>query len=76
MNGQERSVTSERDPQEGWNTPAAQEVPEPTYWPAMLAMGIALLLWGVATSWLISGAGLVLTVLSLIGWIRELVHGE
>jgi hypothetical protein len=76
MNGQERNTAAARDDTEGWSAPAAQEIPQPSYAPATLAMGIALLLWGIATAWPISAAGLVLAVVSLARWIGELTHGE
>ena len=49
-------------------------LPEPTYWPFFLAMGIAFLGWGILTTWLISLAGFIVLVVSLIGWINILRH--
>lgn len=49
-------------------------LPEPTYWPFFLAMGIAFLGWGLLTTWLISLAGFIILVVSLIGWINILRH--
>jgi len=59
-----------------WNAPAAQEIPGPSYAPATLAMGIALLLWGVVTAWPVSAVGLVLILLSLGRWVGELMDGK
>ena len=49
-------------------------LPEPTYWPFFLAMGLAFLGWGLLTTWLISLAGFIIIVIALIGWINILRH--
>ncbi len=51
-----------------------EALPEPTYWPFFLAMGIAFLGWGLLTTWLISLAGFIVLVVSLTGWINILRH--
>ena len=57
-----------------WTPPRSQRIPRPTYSPAVTALAIVCLLWGLLTSWLISMLGLVLLVVSLAGWIEELLH--
>lgn len=52
---------------------STEEIPEPTYVPAALAMGIMMLLWGILTNWLMSLAGAVLMAWAIKTWIRE-VH--
>lgn len=49
-------------------------LPEPTYWPFFLAIGITFLGWGLLTTWIISVAGLIVLIVSLIGWINILRH--
>jgi hypothetical protein len=49
-------------------------LPEPTYWPFFLAMGLAFLGWGLLTTWLISLAGFIILVIALVGWINILRH--
>jgi hypothetical protein len=49
-------------------------LPQPTYWPFFLAMGLMFLGWGLLTTWLISLAGFIVFVISLIGWINILRH--
>lgn len=49
-------------------------LPKPTYWPFFLAMGITFLAWGLLTTWIISLAGIIVMVISLIGWINILRH--
>jgi len=51
-----------------------EELPEPTYWPFFLAMGIAFLGWGLLTTWLISLAGFIILIIALTGWINILRH--
>ena len=51
-----------------------EELPEPTYWPFYMAMGIAFLAWGLLTMWEFSLLGLILIVISLVGWINILRH--
>jgi hypothetical protein len=53
-----------------------EPLPQPTYWPAVLAFGIVLLVWGIVTTWMISGIGAILIALALAGWIGELRHGH
>ncbi len=60
----------------GWHAPGHIELPRPTYWPAVMALAITFLAWGIITSFLISGVGLLLFVLALAGWIGELRHGH
>ncbi len=49
-------------------------LPEPTYWPFFVAMGLAFLGWGLLTTWLISLAGFIILVVALTGWINILRH--
>jgi hypothetical protein len=51
-------------------------IPRSTYFPAALAFGITLLLWGLVTSPVVLGVGLVAVIVSLIGWVGELRHDE
>ena len=49
-------------------------LPKPTYWPFFLALGCMFLGWGLLTTWYFSLAGLIVLVVSLIGWINILRH--
>lgn len=49
-----------------------EELPKPTYWPFFLAFGVVLLFWGILTSWIVSGIGLVMFCVALTGWILEI----
>ncbi len=65
---------------QAWNKPKPEKLPQPGYWPALMALGIAFFLWGFAvvfneiivTSLVMSGAGLLLMTIALIGWIGDL----
>jgi hypothetical protein len=60
----------------GWSRPKPEHVPRPTYWPAVMAVGITCLFWGVVTTWFISLVGLAVFALALAGWIGALDRGE
>lgn len=49
-------------------------LPEPTYWPFFLAIGITFIGWGLISTWLITVGGLIVLVISLVGWINTLRH--
>ncbi len=57
-----------------WNRAKPYTLPRPTYWPAALALGSVLLLWGILTSRILSVIGAVLFTLSMVGWIAELLR--
>ncbi len=57
-----------------WTPPRSQIIPRDTYSPAVMALAVVCLLWGLLTSYLISLLGFVLFALSLAGWIGELRH--
>ena len=60
---------------QGGNRPLPEALARPTYWPAMLALGMTLTLLGPVTSLAISVVGLGLAIAALIGWIGGIVHG-
>jgi len=51
---------------------ASAEIPQPTYAPPGMALGIMMLLWGVTTLWIASAAGACLMGWSLWMWIGEI----
>ena len=62
------------DPDPGWSLPRPAHLPHPTYWPAVLAMGIVFLAWGLVTNVIVAAVGLVVFFVALIGWIGDLRH--
>ena len=59
---------------EGWSKPQGMHIPEPTYMPVVMAIGMICMLWGIVTTYLITLVGVVLFVISILGWIGELRH--
>ncbi|HEX3743601.1 MAG TPA: hypothetical protein VHW09_06720 [Bryobacteraceae bacterium] len=58
----------------GWKKPLPEQLARPTYWPAVLALGIMVALLGPVTDMAVSVVGLLSIVCALIGWIGELLH--
>jgi hypothetical protein len=56
--------------------PRAIDVPAPTAWPFVLAVGVTLLFAGLVTTISISALGAVLAVSGCIGWFREVFPHE
>jgi hypothetical protein len=46
-------------------------LPGPSYLPVLTALGITLALVGVVISWVVTGLGVVITVIAVVRWIRE-----
>ena len=53
------------------HAPREIEVPAPTAWPFILALGVALLFAGLVTSTSVSCLGALLSVAGCVGWFRE-----
>ena len=56
----------------GWSVPKPEHIPRPTSWPIAMALAITLLAWGLVTSMVLLGVGLLLFVVSLAGWIGDI----
>ena len=61
-------------PRDDWNSAAPAHVPPPSYWPAGLALASTLIRWGLVSSLILTGVGVVFFVVALSGWIGELRH--
>ena len=46
-------------------------LPGPSYLPVIVAFGVTLIVAGVVVQWLVSVAGLIITVIAVVRWIRE-----
>src|SRR5579864_1444203 len=66
-----RSATEELN-----ESPREIEVPAPTAWPFILALGAALLFAGLVTSLSVSCLGALLAMASSVGWFREVFPHE
>ncbi len=58
-------------PKPGWHV-YDEELPRPTYWPVVMGVAITFLAFGVVTSLIISAVGVLMFIVSLVGWIGEL----
>ncbi len=79
MPADESAVAAEHHPiipetplRPGWNRPLPATLPHPTYWPAVLGLGLMFLAWGLVTSLVVSVVGLALFGFGLAGWIGDL----
>ncbi|GJM16171.1 MAG: hypothetical protein DHS20C13_14980 [Thermodesulfobacteriota bacterium] len=64
----------------GWHRPLPEHLPKAGYWPAIMALGITFMLWGLAVGFneivstivILVLIGLILFSLALAGWIGDL----
>lgn len=49
-----------------------EEIPEPTFWPFVLSVGLLFLFWGLITSLILTGVGVVISGIAVAGWIMDL----
>ena len=61
---------------ENWVAPPEQNIPQPSYAPAGLALGIAFVLFGIITSDMFCLAGAVLMAIALKSWIGAMADGK
>jgi hypothetical protein len=52
------------------------QLPAPTAWPLVFALGISLMLAGMVTHWAISLLGLVMALPAIVGWFFEVLPQE
>ncbi|MDQ2843177.1 MAG: hypothetical protein M3Y72_19495 [Acidobacteriota bacterium] len=52
------------------------QLPSPTAWPVVLALGIALVMSGMVTSGIVSILGGVLAIAGMVGWFRQVLPHE
>jgi hypothetical protein len=58
------------------SAPASLQLPAPTAWPVLLALGLALVIAGLVTSANVSLLGAILAVSGCVGWFREVLPHE
>ncbi|HVB13205.1 MAG TPA: cytochrome c oxidase subunit 4 [Candidatus Dormibacteraeota bacterium] len=59
---------------EGRLPESSPHLPGPSFWPFLLAVGVAMSLIGVITKVEVVAGGLIIVLVSLTGWIREATH--
>src|SRR5215467_7538121 len=52
------------------------QLPAPTAWPMVLALGISLMIAGMVTHWVISLLGLMMALPGIVGWFRQVLPHE
>ncbi len=61
-------------PDKDWSDARPEIIPHPTAWPAGMAFGTTLFIWGFVTSIVLVLVGLTVMAVSLVGWIGEIRH--
>jgi hypothetical protein len=56
----------------GWNLHQTEKLREPSIWPASFALASTFLVWGLVTSLIITGVGIMEFGVALAGWIRAI----
>jgi MFS family permease len=59
-----------------WHKPRPERLPQPSYAPAVMAVGLTCVLWGVVTSWIVSAIGFVVTGVATALWIGDFGVGR
>jgi hypothetical protein len=49
-------------------------MPAPTLWPAALSLGATVLVWGLISSLLMTGIGVMMVAIAIVGWINDIRH--
>src|SRR3981189_3818414 len=74
---EETGATHNQGPAHDHTVPTGTvQLPAPTAWPMVLALGISLMLAGMVTHWAISLLGLVMAVPAIVGWFFEVFPEE
>src|SRR3979411_2717910 len=74
---EEIGATTDQGPGHDHSQPTGTiQLPAPTAWPMVLALGISLMLAGMVTHWAISLLGLMMAVPAIGGWFHEVLPQE
>ena len=74
---EEIHATHQQGPMDDHSQPTgAVQLPAPTAWPMVLALGISLMLAGMVTHWVISLLGLLMAVPAIVGWFFAVLPEE
>jgi hypothetical protein len=57
-----------------WGIARPEKPSRSTLYPAALALGATLMVWGLISSLIVTGFGLVLFAAAMGGWIKEIRH--
>src|SRR5947199_2129854 len=74
---EEAGATHDQGPVHDHTAPTGTvQLPAPTAWPMVLALGISLMLAGMLTHWAVSLLGLVMAVPAIVGWFFQVLPEE
>jgi hypothetical protein len=74
---EEGFATHDQGPMDDYTQPTGTvQLPAPTAWPMVLALGISLMLAGMVTHWVISLLGLVMALPAIVGWFLQVLPQE
>ena len=74
---EDAGATRDQGPMDDHTQPTGTvQLPAPTAWPMVLALGISLMLSGMVTHWAISLLGLVMAVPPIMGWFFQVLPHE
>jgi hypothetical protein len=74
---EEIHATHEQGPMDDHSQPTGTvQLPAPTAWPMVLALGISLMLAGMVTHWAISLLGLLMALPAIVGWFFGVLPEE
>src|SRR5438270_3672726 len=74
---EEIGATHDHGPMKDHSQPTGTlQLPAPTAWPMVFALGISLMLAGMVTHWAISLLGLLMAVPAIMGWFFEVLPAE
>jgi hypothetical protein len=77
MGGATRDQGHVHGPMDDYTHPTGSvQLPAPTVWPLVLALGIALMLAGMVTHWVISLLGLIMALPAMVGWFLQVLPQE
>ena len=70
-------ATHDQGPMDDHTQPTGTvQLPAPTAWPMVFALGVSLMLAGMVTHWAISLLGLVMALPAIVGWFFEVLPHE
>lgn len=58
----------------GWHEPVPHSPPEPSFWPAVMALSIAVAMWGMVLDYIVVGVSIAVFAIACAGWIGDLLR--
>ena len=67
------TADSVREDRSDWNKPRPERTPHPTYWPAVVGLGVMFFTWGIISNLLVLMLGVLVLLVGFTGWIGDLL---